>query len=225
MTASPLRPSTATSHALTVAAALGAAREAGLVRLLDDGPIGIDALAGRTESHPRGVRLVMDGLVAAGIVDSSGQGYRWHPSSAADDLEQLWLGMTHLLSTGSAPISVDEPDVAGRLYPPVVTAIARHAESAAERVSTLVESNARVLDVGSGAAPFGIAAAGAGGVVTLLDLPEVVDVGATRARDLGLAVSTIAGDVFDTLARPSAGFLVRRGGDRWLLSALRRRQG
>ncbi len=189
-------------HSMTIAAALTTIADADVASALLDHPMPIDELAGRTGTDPRGLRLILDALAVDGLVQAGPSGYRWCDWPDIEQFDELRRGMGELLRTGTVEVTVEEPEVAQATYRKVVERLAGYSAQAASLVAADVGGGWRVLDVAAGAAPFGRAAARAGAEVTILDLPNVVDVGAELARSEGLQLSTIAADVFDQSLDP-----------------------
>ncbi|MBI5515309.1 MAG: class I SAM-dependent methyltransferase [Deltaproteobacteria bacterium] len=184
------------------AAAIDAAGRAGLFQALLDGDgSSEEALRERLGVHPRGLAVVLDVLVAVGLVARDEDGFlRPAPALAAVDRRMpgavalagaLFAGAPELLRSG-APVVVMDGDPAQRAeaYRRSVGGLAglfqRAAEAFAEALGPVAGG---VLDVGCGSGVWSLAVAARNPStrVTGLDLEGVTDVFLEHCREAGLA--------------------------------------
>ncbi|MFE2096616.1 class I SAM-dependent methyltransferase [Streptomyces sp. PTD9-10] len=199
---------------------LRTAVELRLFDALADGPADAGEVAATLKSSPRGTRILLRSLVAAGLLDADGERFRL-PDGGADLLvtsspgyaganvnvassDWEWDTMKRLgdiVRTG-APLTEETADSPGCGYwvdfAENLTFVTK--AGAAFVAETLGTGRADILDVGSGAGLFGYAVAGGDPLsrVWCLDWPNVLDVARKHAERLGLADRTgfIAGDAF-----------------------------
>jgi SAM-dependent methyltransferase len=183
-------------------AATAAAREHGLLHALADGPAAdAVALAGRLSLDPWATAVVLEVLLAHGLVERAPGGLRVAPTVVAELRgpaghptrdNELWSATSAFLQTGRTVVA---PDAASRdrTYRDVVPRLAALFEAPARRLADALSDGlsgeAWVLDVGAGSGVWSLAVAQrAPGVhVVGLDLAHTVGRFAERAAALGLA--------------------------------------
>ena len=223
-----------------------AARQAGLLRALADGPGNAAAVAGACGTAMRPTALLLDGLVALGLVERCSNGYGLAPaarflSGPYRDLgDSYWAHLPALLETGEPLVRMDDARESERLYQAQAMALAWMMAPAAEAAATALDIGGQrrglaVLDVGAGAAGWSLALArrDPATTVTALDWPAVLAIARNAAAEAGLQerFATIAGDYHEA-ALPAAAFdlaivanvthLETAGGNRHLFERLRR---
>ncbi len=211
------------SEALHAAAALSAAHRLGVLAALASGPTGIEQVALACHTDARGTAVLLDALVAMGLV-RAGDGGRFE--AAVPDLSTvgaLAAGgdlLVEAMRSGRAPLGCDAQAGAARVYPDSVSFLAALFAGAAEEVADrILDKGAggsdRVLDVGAGAAPWSLAVARRSPRtrITALDLPEVLAATRRAVTTAGCAdrFSYLAGDVFQVAIPVAAYDLVLLG--------------
>jgi hypothetical protein len=150
------------SDALHAAAAVSAAHQLGLLTALESGPVRAENVAGDCEIDVRSARILLDALVAMGLVDITPGGCY---EAAVPELSMLGtVGanvdlLTQAVRSGRAPLRCDVPAEAARVYPEAVAYLAAMLATPAEAVADVLEGADRILDVGAGAAPWSLAIA------------------------------------------------------------------
>ncbi|MEM9553546.1 MAG: class I SAM-dependent methyltransferase [Acidobacteriota bacterium] len=186
------------------------------MRLEPDTPEGF---AERLELHPRGVRRVLDALVAVDVAERDGSRYRPSAQLAALDRTQsggieVLSGMLNqtpaLLRTGMPVVAMDgAPATREFFYAEVVEPFASTLGDAPSRLADQVPERSAILDIGAGAGIWSLAMAQktVDAKVTALDFPRVLDVFRDFANRAGLSqrVETMAGN-YHQLALPSGRF-------------------
>lgn len=172
MMASPQPVITALS-AYWHSAALRAAVEHRVFDVLADAPISADELARRAELAPRGTRGLLHALVAAGLVERTGDGYvnsdsantflvSSSPAFLGDlvrvyvDAMPLWADFPRTVATGDPIVAFEELET-HPAWEAMVTGIAPLAVPAARQVAAMLGSTTRTLDIldaGGGAGVF-----------------------------------------------------------------------
>jgi ubiquinone/menaquinone biosynthesis C-methylase UbiE len=211
-------------NAYQLSAAVKAAVELDLFTAVGEGSRDAPALAARCGASERGVRILSDYLVVAGMLTKDASGYGLTPDSSVflDRRSPAYMGgaLEFLLAP---TLTAGFEDLAGTvrrggtLMPEGGTVatenplwvkfaramapmIAGPAEAIAEMVGAGGEGKLRVLDIAAGHGLFGIAFArrNPSAEVVALDWPGVLEVAKENARAAGVAerYSTIEGDAF-----------------------------
>lgn len=205
------------TEALQAAAAVSAAHQLGVLAVLETGPVNIETLARTCQTDARSTGVLLDALQAMGLV-SMNHG-RFHVAvpklSALGAISAGGNLLTQAIRTGRAPMQCDVPSGATRTYPDAVPYLAALFADAAGAVADLLGETHRVLDVGAGAAPWGLAIAQRNPQcrVTALDLASVITVTrrAVAAAGCGDRFDYLSGDVFDVRVAPATYDLVLLG--------------
>jgi ubiquinone/menaquinone biosynthesis C-methylase UbiE len=197
-----------------------AAQEAGVLQALASGAASAAAVAAACGTAVRPTALLLDGLVALGLVEPSGDGYGLAPvvrflSGPYRDLgDHYWAHLPALLKTGEPLVRMDDAHESERQYQAQAMALAWMMAPASEAAATVLDiGNDRrglaVLDVGAGAAGWSLALArrDPATTVTALDWPAVLAIAQKAAAEAGLQerFATIAGD-YHEVALPEAAF-------------------
>jgi (2Fe-2S) ferredoxin/predicted O-methyltransferase YrrM len=167
-----------------------------------------DEVSARIGSDPRATEMLMNALVAMGLLAKQGTIFRNTASSAkyfvagsAQDalaatmhLVNLWRSWSTLTECVRAGASVSQSDMAGRVEAwtrPFIAAMHRNARARAPLVVGAVGTTgvSRMLDVGGGSGAYSIAFAEANPNLTvdLLDLPTVIPIAQGHIERAGLA--------------------------------------
>jgi SAM-dependent methyltransferase len=147
--------------------------------------------------------LLLAALAGLGLAEAAGDG-TWR--AAVDGLagltaiSRMWAHLEGTVRTGQPLVRGDTPDGAAGFYPGAVGSLGLMLAPAAEHAASLLPAAARVLDAGTGAAPWSLAVAARDPacLVTAVDLPEVLPAtrravtGAGRERQFRF----LAGDLF-----------------------------
>jgi len=223
-----------------------AALQAGVMRALADGPASAAAVAKSCGTAIRPTALLLDGLVALGLLEACGDAFRLTTAARflagpyRDLGDSYWSHLPAFLENGEPLVRMDDARESERQYQAQATALSWMMAPAAEAAATVLDIGGKrrglaVLDVGAGAAGWSLALArrDAATTVTALDWPGVLVLAQKAAVDDGLQArfATIAGD-YHKLALPEAAFdlaivanvthLETAGGNRNLFERLRR---
>jgi ubiquinone/menaquinone biosynthesis C-methylase UbiE len=197
-----------------------AAQEAGVLHALTAGPAPAAAVAQACGTAIRATMLLLDGLVALGLVESSGEAYVLAPAARLlagpyrDLGDSYWSHLPAFLRTDEPMARMDDPQQSERHYQAQARALAWMMAPAAEAAATALDIGGRrrglaVLDVGAGAAGWSLALARRDPTttVTALDWPAVLAIAQQAAGEAGLQgrFAAIAGD-YHRVALPSAAF-------------------
>ena len=197
-----------------------AAQEAGVLRALADGPAPAAAVAQACGTAIRPTTLLLDGLAALGLVESSGETYALAPAARflagpyRDLGDSYWRHLPVFLRSGEPMVRMDDPQESERHYQTQARALAWMMAPAAEAAATALDIGGRrrglaVLDVGAGAAGWSLALARRDPTttVTALDWPAVLTIAQQAAAEAGLQdrFAAIAGD-YHGVALPPAAF-------------------
>ncbi len=205
------------TEAAATTAAVGAARELGILDLLEREPADAAAVAARLGLSSRGTSLLLECLVELGIVGRHDGTCRvaGGQTAALGAVGHLWDSLADAVRTGVGPVHADTASGSDALYPEVVSTIGDLMGPTTELVAKhllSVRVTRAVLEVGAGAAPWSRALArlGEGIEVTALDLPSVLEVTRAHVEDDGLSprYSYLPGDVFEAVLPPAAFDLV-----------------
>ena len=222
------------------------AQEAGVLQALASGAESAAAVAAACGAAVQPMALLLDGLVALGLVELSDEAYglasvaRFLSGPYRDLGDAYWSHLAAFLKTGEPLVRMDDAHESERQYQAQAMALAWMMAPAAEAAATVLDiGNDRrslaVLDVGAGAAGWSLALArrDPATTVTALDWPAVLAIARTAAAEAGLQgrFATIAGDYHEA-ALPAAAFdlaivanvthLETAGGNRHLFERLRR---
>ncbi len=180
---------------------LEAAVELGVFDLLDKGPAALPELVAKTQASPRGLRMLLDGLVGLDLLRKDQGRYALTAESNAflvsgkpgyqgeifrhvsNRLMKHWLELPHAVRTGQPAASVNREEFGGEFFRQFVEALFPRNYPAARRlgealsVSTTSQSR-RVLDLAAGSGVWSIALAEQSTQVhvTAVDWPEVIPV-------------------------------------------------
>ncbi len=197
-----------------------AAQQAGVLQALSAGPASAAEVASTCRTAIRPTALLLDGLVALGLVESAGKAYGLAPvarflAGPYRDLgDSYWAHLPAFLETGEPMARMDDPRYSERQYQAQATALAWMMAPAAEAAATALgiggeRRGLAVLDVGAGAAGWSLALARRDPAtrVTALDWPAVLVIAQKAAAEAGLQerFATIAGD-YHKVALPEAAF-------------------
>jgi ubiquinone/menaquinone biosynthesis C-methylase UbiE len=192
--------------AVSIAHALAAAIELGLIDQLTSGPKDIKELAHTCATDPSMTALLLDALARLDVARRDALG---RYALAIDGLSLLrmlihsWSQLSVVVRSGEPQVRADTAEGASDLYPDFLPVLSAMFTPAAHRAAQLLAGHgADVLDVGAGSAPWSIALATASPAVhfTALDLPAVIATTrrAVDAADLSDRFDYLPGDVFTT---------------------------
>ena len=196
--------------AMTASRVLTAALQLNLFGHLRDGPATAEAVAAAAGSSARGTRMLLDALVALGLLGKHGAQYRLPPGAQdylvrespdyvgalmeTDALWRAWGGLTDAVRTGRPASVVERQEQAEAFFPVLIRSLHVLNRTAAARLAAALGAGRehhglRVLDVGAGSAVWSIAIAEAdgGARVTAQDFPGVLTQTAGFAARHGLA--------------------------------------
>jgi SAM-dependent methyltransferase len=201
-------PAAALSYLADAAAAVAAVRAAsdlGVLALLEAGPAQAVDVAERLDLSLRGTDQLLQALEGLGLLSLGREGYLpTVPRSArAAAAAHLWDALPNTVRTGVGPHHVDTVAGSEALYGDVVGFLSDLTGSVADAASKRLVAQdfpGRVLEVGSGAAPWSRALArqDEGIHVTALDLPQIIEVTRRHVSADGLErqFSFMPGDAF-----------------------------
>lgn len=203
---------------------LEAAVRLGVFDVLDDRPMPVEAVVERTQTSLRGMRILLNALVALHLLDRYGDLYALTDESAAylvssspryqghmckhvsRHLLPRWMRLTEAVQTGRPVRAVNEPDDGGPYFRTFVEDIFPMSYDAARdlaRELRVAEASApvRVLDLAAGSGVWGVALAEASPhvTVTAIDWPAVLPVTRKVAQRHGVAerVRFVEGNLLD----------------------------
>lgn len=190
-------------------AALKGAVELGLFTVIAAGSSTVDEIAPQCKASERGIRILCDYLVVAGLLTKEGGSYGLSPEAAAflDQRSPRYIGSAaHFLShpmhhTAAADVArtVREGtsilngreflDIENEVWVNFAQAMMPMMFPAAQFMAAQLESPRRLLDIAAGHGIFGILAAAAhpGLKVEAVDWPAVLEVAAGNAQKFGVA--------------------------------------
>lgn len=196
-----------------------AAQGAGIPQALAAGPATAAAVAQACGTAIRPTTLLLDGLVALGLLERAGGTYAL--AAAAHFLagpyrdlgDSYWAHLPAFLRTGEPMARMDDAQQSERHYQAQAQALAWMMAPAAEAAAAALDIGGRrrglaVLDVGAGAAGWSLALARRDPTttVTALDWPAVLAIAQKAAAASGLQgrLQTIAGDYHAVTLPPAA---------------------
>ncbi len=170
----------------------------------------VEALAQAAGASPRGLRMLLDALVAFGLLEKQSARYRLTPFAARylvrqspdylgymmerDSFWELWMKLPEAVRTGQPVVDSTQQEVAEEFFPVLVRGLhIVNREPAQQLARALGAGQARrglrVLDVGCGSAVWSLAIAEADreARVTALDFPRVLALTRTYASERGVA--------------------------------------
>ncbi len=196
----------------------GAAAEVGIFDALQSGPLTLEDLRARTKTDSRALWVVAEALVALGYLKYEGTrlkltgeayrvlfdpGYKNYTGFSfmhTYNLLSSWVQLPEVLRSGRPAVKKQSP---GRLKN-YIAAMSRHARASAPHIADYclqgLPPKPKVLDVGGGPLTYAVAFAQKGAVVTVLDLPEVIDMMLPELEP-GLPVQMVKGDFTRGLPR------------------------
>jgi SAM-dependent methyltransferase len=194
------------------AVVLGCAKQERILESIADGSRSAHEVASRLGLSSRAVRALLSALAEMGVVAEDGDGFRLleehrgplldrgHPDYAGGlvvhrfELIRKWGRMPELLKTGS-PVE-DDPEQEAEGTETFIYSMRRLAIPGARAVAALLlprlPENPHILDVGGGPGTYAEAFVEGGARVTVLDLPEVVELMKERLSAAG--ISAVGGD-------------------------------
>jgi predicted nicotinamide N-methyase len=190
---------------------VGAAVQTGLFEELKNAPCTLEELAMKTKIDQRALWTVVEALVvleyleyddnkvklseeADNILFKPGhERYTGFSFMHAYNLMKAWIQLPEVMFSGKPVSKKDAP----RHTKDFIRAMSHHARQSALQIADYclkdLPAGSRVLDVGGGPLTYAIAFAGKGAVVTILDLPEVIDM-MQPELDKNLPVKLVKGD-------------------------------
>lgn len=190
---------------------VGAAAQTGILKEIKNNPRTLEELAATTQADQRALWTVVEALVALGYLAYDGQKIRL--TAEADNiffnpghqeyigfsfmhtynLIKTWTQLPEVLQSGKPVSRRDIP----RHTEHFITAMSHYARQSAPQIVDFclkdLPPNPRVLDVGGGPLTMAVAFAERGARVTVLDLPDVVDMMQPQLA-AGLPVKLVEGD-------------------------------
>ena len=190
---------------------IGAAVKIGLFDTLKDRTLTLEELSSRTGCDLRALWTLTEALAAlkyldyeAGKIRITGEAYSMFYDQSNEkytgfsfmhiyDLISRWLTLPELLRTGRPPPREEHREESRNF----ISAMTHYAKKSASEVVEYclrgLPENVRVLDAGGGPLSYAVAFAQKGAVVTVLDLPEVIDM-MEPELDAQLPISMVKGD-------------------------------
>lgn len=172
---------------------VGAAARNGIFETLNDSPMTAGQLARSTQLDPRAVWTVMEALVSLGYLTRNGAEYSlssearsmfYEPESENFTgfsfmhgyyLMEKWIQLPEVIRTGKPVPRKRSPEQSNAF----IKAMSHHARKSAPAIAARclegLPGTPAVLDIGGGPLTYASAFAALGARVTVLDLPEVVD--------------------------------------------------
>ncbi len=190
---------------------VGAAVQVGLFDAIKDNPLTLEELSKRTATDRRALWTVTEALIALGYLeyqgdkiklteeayslfyDQNSSNYTGFSFMHAYNLISVWLKLPEVLKSGK-PVPKKEDPEALKAF---ITAMSHYPRKrAADIVKHCLKGlpkNPRVLDVGGGPLTYATAFAQQGAVVTVLDLPKVIDMMKPKVNPQ-LPINMVKGD-------------------------------
>ena len=204
-------PNTATFQLPQEFLIVGAAVQTGLFEELKNAPCTLEELAVKTKSDQRALWTVVEALIALKYLEYAGDKSKlteeadnifFNPDHEhftgfsfmhAYNLMKAWLQLPEVMISGKPVSKKDAP----RHMKDFIRAMSHHARQSAPDIADYclkdLPAGSRVLDVGGGPLTYAIAFARKGAVVTVLDLPEVIDM-MQPELDKNLPIKLVKGD-------------------------------
>jgi SAM-dependent methyltransferase len=194
----------AAQQLVAVPAVCSTLRSTGALDRLLDGAATTEELTAELALDREGLSRLLAAAEGLGIIHRHDGG--WTTSMSRDVLERLdrdWGSLESMLKGAPRMVRSDDADQAGAIYRSVVDRLPELYGDAPDRLAAAFDRvEARILDVGAGAAPWSAAMLRAWPAATAvaLDLPGVVDVTERSLADLGLAerVRVVGSDLWST---------------------------
>lgn len=199
---------------------VGAAVKTGLFEALKNGPLFEDQLREKTDSDPRSLWVVVEALISAGYLQREGvevmlsaearevfynrqsENYTGFSFMHGYELCKTWLGLPEVLKTGKAV----QRERSGEAMKSFIQSMAVHSKKVAPVIAAhCLEGieKGTVLDIGGGPLTYAREFASLGSSVTVMDLPEVVEMMSPSLK-AGENIIMAPGDL--TVALPSGPF-------------------
>ncbi|MFZ5651250.1 MAG: methyltransferase [Bacillota bacterium] len=191
---------------------LGAAVKAGLFDSLKSGPLTVQELADTTGAGYRSLRVVLEALMDAGYLTGDGDKIDLSPDAAnmfyntgselytgfsfmhGYELCASWLKLPEVIKTG-VPVKRER---SGKALKSFIQSMAVHAKKFAPVIARDIIGSPgtapRVLDIGGGPLTYAREFASLGSSVTVLDLPDVVELMKPAIKE-GEKIEMLAGDL------------------------------
>lgn len=194
-------------------AVVTAAHRLGVFDALGAQPVTVDVLAGKLDAQEEPLRALLDSLVPMGLAGRSGGGYVAAPG--ADGLRaggelglvvtkeavfaRLWQDLDRVVRTGEPLLAswrtrLEREPAAALAFLDALEVLARVTGPPLHELAELAPGR-RVLDVGGGTGSYARALAGAGSLVTIVELPMVAEGARQRLADVAERVTVRAADV------------------------------
>ncbi|MDD3653610.1 MAG: class I SAM-dependent methyltransferase [Desulfotomaculaceae bacterium] len=190
---------------------VGAAAQTGLFEELKNAPCTLEELTAKTKSDRRALWTVVEALVVLKYLQYDGDkikltaeayntffnpGYDHYTGFSfmhAYNLIKAWIQLPEVINSGKPVSKKDAP----RHTQDFIRAMSHHARQSAAQIADYclkdLPAGARVLDVGGGPLTYALAFAGKKATVTILDLPDVIDL-MQPELDRNLPIKMIKGD-------------------------------
>jgi ubiquinone/menaquinone biosynthesis C-methylase UbiE len=200
---------------------VGAAVQSGLFEAIKDKPLTLEELSGRTACDKRALWTVVEALTALDYLEYTGNKIKmkeevyqkfYEPDSDGFTgfsfmhtyyLTAIWLKLPEVMKTGKPASTMDDPESLKAF----ITAMSHYPRKTAADIAGYclagLQEKPRVLDVGGGPLTIATAFAQQGAEVTIVDLPEVVDM-MTPGLDPDLPITMKKGDF--TIGLPEGPF-------------------
>lgn len=200
---------------------VGAALKTGLFEALRNGPLFEDQLREKTDSDPRSLWVVVEALVSAGYLQREGvevrlsaearemfynrqsENYTGFSFMHGYELCKTWLSLPEVLKTGKAV----QRERSGEAMKSFIQSMAVHSKKVAPVIAAHclegMDEGVGVLDIGGGPLTYAREFASLGSSVTVMDLPEVVEMMSPSLK-AGENIVMVPGDL--TVALPPGPF-------------------
>lgn len=199
---------------------VGAAVQTGLFDEIKNNPCTLEELAAKTKTDRRALWMVIEALIAIKYLQYDGEKIKlteeadnifFNPDHGqytgfsfmhTYNLIKTWIQLPEVMQSGKP---VPKKGVPGHTKH-FITAMSHHAQKSAPQIVDYclkdLPANPRVLDVGGGPLTYAIAFADKGAMVTVLDLPEVIDM-MQPELDTALPIRMVKGDFTKGLPQES----------------------
>lgn len=194
-------------------AVVTAAHRLGVFDALDARPVAVGVLAGKLDAEEAPLRALLDSLVPMGLAGRADGGYVAAPGAdalrAGGELSlvvdkesvfaRLWQDLDQVVRTGEPLLApwrtrLERAPDAALAFLDALEVLARLTGPPLHELPELAPGR-RVLDVGGGVGSHARALAGAGSLVTLVELPVVATGARERLADVAGRVTVLAADV------------------------------